>query len=215
MILLAAAAIGLFGCGEDTSNDNPLPTKPVEEKKASNETSVVRISGAENFEFEQKVVFGCVNDLIHIQTFTQSPKFSLYLPADVTPGTYELADFNANSNVSYVPGKAVVAVSGKMAGEWMNIRCIVERRLLVFVLQLLMLCDHTAATLALRRTDVAFLLLSQLPVFSAAALPECVPMLGQLFAVHPPAGRLSCARQPRACASRGKSVNEAIHVPGL
>lgn len=75
--------------------------------------TVVRISGAEDFVFEQDLTFGCVEDRIHIQTFSQSPKLDLYLPASIEEGTYQLADYDANSDPIYVEGQAVLAISGE------------------------------------------------------------------------------------------------------
>jgi|GEM_PF-3286060 len=98
---------------DSTTETDDTDTEDETEQNAQGET-VVTISGAEEFTFEQDIKFGCVEDLIHIQTFTQSPKFDLYLPASIEAGTYALADFDANSAVSYVEGEAVLSISGNL-----------------------------------------------------------------------------------------------------
>ncbi|MEO1288527.1 MAG: hypothetical protein AAFV93_12225, partial [Chloroflexota bacterium] len=98
-----------------TSSETTTESSETENDEASDGESIISISGAEEFIFEQELSFGCAEDLIHIQTFSQAPKFDLYLPASVETGTYDLADFDSNSETSYVEGQAVLSISGKIS----------------------------------------------------------------------------------------------------
>jgi hypothetical protein len=131
-VLMFALMLGLTACGGTEAEDaNTNDTAATEEANtdaddstdADNDvpevadegdegTFVLSVTGAETLEWEEDLVVGCVEDLFSIQTFTMSPKLDVYMPANIQPGTYPLAQFDANSEISYVEGSVVVAITG-------------------------------------------------------------------------------------------------------
>lgn len=112
-LLMFSLALAACSGPQSEATADSAPSKKAQKVKQESEGSTIKISGNEDFSFEQQLRFGCKDDMIHIQTMTQAPKFNLYLPAGISAGEYSLADFDANSSQSYVDGKAVVAISGE------------------------------------------------------------------------------------------------------
>jgi hypothetical protein len=117
-LILALAALLLSGCGPNESadaaaGDDPAPTRAAQPTSSSDETpSVLSVTGAESMDFDYAPRFSCIRDKATILTMTQSPRFAMYFPASVEPGTYELAEYDANADPAYVEGKAVVTFTG-------------------------------------------------------------------------------------------------------
>lgn len=128
LILLLLVTV-LAACGGDSDDDSSSDTDTddgavateevaddnVEEEAADagDGTFVLSVSGDQSFEFEGNPVLGCVEDTMSLQTMTQSPKIFVILPSTVTPGTYPLADYDANADPNYVEGSAVVHITGE------------------------------------------------------------------------------------------------------
>lgn len=114
--VVLVSSFAIFACSDNRESEVSPESSSRSQSMAAKESekSSVRISGDQNFVFEHKIVFSCVKDTLSLTTFTQSPKFELYLPANITEGTYPLADYDANRDVPHLAGKAVVAISGKM-----------------------------------------------------------------------------------------------------
>ena len=116
LLVVLLSSFVLFACGDDQNIEkadgasDTAQTATAEKPAASR----VRISGDQEFVFEHKIVFGCVDDAMSLTTMTQSPRFQLYLPADIPEGTYPLADFDANRNPQHLRDKAVITISSKM-----------------------------------------------------------------------------------------------------
>ena len=102
---------------QDTTTDDADSADTDEASDEEGETFLLTLSGDETLTFDDNPSFGCVRDLASFQTFTQSPKVEIYLPSDVEPGTYDLADFDANREPRYVEGAAVVTVTGDVSAR--------------------------------------------------------------------------------------------------
>lgn len=74
----------------------------------------LEVTGEETFNFDQAPVFLCRDNEFIITTFSQSPKFDMYLASDIETGTYPLADFNSSAEQSHIDGSAVVSIVGEM-----------------------------------------------------------------------------------------------------
>ena len=109
-----AATTGDDDTTTTTSTDAATDEVDTEDASEAETDFVLTVSGAENFEFEEAVRFSCVEDTMTVTSFTQAPKLDIYLPSSVQPGTYTLADFDPNSEQSYVEGAAVVGFSGEV-----------------------------------------------------------------------------------------------------
>jgi len=110
----------------DADTDTTEPTAQVEAQTSDDEAEApaddttngesfsISITGAETFDFEDESapIFGCVENEVHVQTFTFSPKLDIYMKSDIEPGTYSWATFDANAGAGSVDGSVVVSVSG-------------------------------------------------------------------------------------------------------
>lgn len=96
---------------DTTTTDNSTSDDP----EAS--TYSIVITGAEEFEFSYSPLYGCTEDAVMITTMTQAPKLDIYLPANIQPGTYPLADFDANANPTYAEGVAVISITGSITDD--------------------------------------------------------------------------------------------------
>lgn len=70
------------------------------------------VTGAETLDLDIEPRFGCSDEQVHVLTMSQSPRFDLYLPAAIEPGTYPLARFDPNVQPSFVAGHGVVSLTG-------------------------------------------------------------------------------------------------------
>jgi len=131
LIVVLVLLVSLAACGTDdgevventpvaeqeTATDDADSASADDASDEAGETFLLTLSGDETLTFDDNPSFGCVRDLAAFQTFTQSPKVEIYLPSDVEPGTYDLADFDANREPLYVEGAAVVAVTGDVSAR--------------------------------------------------------------------------------------------------
>ena len=104
MLLILMTGCSQQGEAESNSPEAPEPTGAT--------SSTLTLSGNEIPDFKFDPRFSCVNDQIFIQTMSHSPKFDLYLPATIQPGTYSLARYDASSDPVYRDNQAVVAFTG-------------------------------------------------------------------------------------------------------
>jgi len=130
-LMMMLVALFLAACGgsaetdtntDEGSNDAEVAettTDDADEEEADDAepSFILSVTGAETFDFEGTPIFGCAEDEISLQTFTQSPKLTISLPANIQPGTFPLADYDANASPSYIEDLAVIHINGEVSSN--------------------------------------------------------------------------------------------------
>lgn len=115
ILLCLLTACGSSNESADNSqqnNKNSTKSQSSSKRKSNTAKSLIKVSGAENFTFKNEPKFTCRDDVIHVMTMTNAPKFELYLSSKTSEGTLELVDYDANERFNSDEGKAILALSG-------------------------------------------------------------------------------------------------------